>query len=146
MPHERIRYSRRGSCDPSTEFALRVGLEQNHPAVRLHGSEAEDFGHERADLTRREIRDCHDGPTDEIPRSVPRLDRGGRLPHTMGAKIDLEPVRRIPRLGKVLRSNDPTDAHLDFLELLERNMGHDLVPSERPRSILPFPVRREVEY
>src|SRR5713226_5160857 len=126
MPHERIRNSRRGSCDPSTELPLRVGLEQDDSAVRLHGSEAEDLGHERADLARREIRDCDDGPADETACPVPRLNRGGGLPHTMGAKIDSELVRRMTRLGKVLRGNDSTDAHLDFLKLLERNMGHGL--------------------
>jgi|SRR6266571_1136509 len=135
MPHERMRNSRRESRDPSTELSLRIGLEQDDPAVRLHGSEAEDLGHERPDLARREIRNCDGGPTDEIARSVPRLNRGGGLPYTMGAKVDPELVRWIPRLGKVLRGNDPTDAHLDFLKVLERNVGHGLEPCERPRPI-----------
>src|SRR2546422_5041254 len=32
ISHERIRNSRRGSCDPSTELSLRIGPEQDDPA------------------------------------------------------------------------------------------------------------------
>src|SRR2546422_8707932 len=100
MPHERIRNSRRGSCDPSTELSLRIGPEQDDPAVRLHGSEAEDLGHERANLARGEVRDRHGRPTDEFARSVPGLNGRGWLPQPMGAEIDSELVRRHTRLWR----------------------------------------------
>src|SRR2546425_4752020 len=128
MPHERIRNSPRGSCDPSTELPLRVGLEQDDPAVRLDGSEAEDLRHEWADLARREVRDCDDGPTDEIGRPVPRLNRDGGLPHPMGAEIDSQTVRWITRLREIFGGDDPTDAHLDFLKILEGDCGHGIRP------------------
>src|SRR3989454_12774987 len=106
MPHERIGTSRGGSCDPSTEPPLRVGPGEDPPAVRLHGSEAQALGHERADLAGGEVCDRHDRSTDEIARPVPRLNGGGRLSYPMEAEIDPQLVRRITRLGKVLGGDD----------------------------------------
>src|SRR5438445_5251737 len=43
MPQARTRNSRPASCNPSTEFPLRVGSEQDDPAVPLDGPEAQDL-------------------------------------------------------------------------------------------------------
>src|SRR2546426_8521318 len=126
MPQARIRNSRCGSGDPSTELPLRVRAEQDDPAIRLDRSEAKDLGHERTNLTRREVRHRDDGSTDEIASRVPRLNGRGRPSHTMGSEIDSQLIRRIAGLREIVGGNDSADAHLDFLKSLEGNGGHSL--------------------
>src|SRR2546428_6662886 len=127
MPQARIRNSRCGSGDPSTELRLRIRAEKDDPAIRLDGPEAKDLGHERTDLTRREVPHRDDGSTDEIASRVPRLNGGRRPPYTVGAEIDSQLVRRIARLREIVGGDDPADAHLDFLKFLEGNGGHSLL-------------------
>src|SRR2546428_14194188 len=93
MPQARIRNSRCGSGDPSTELPLRIRAEKDDPAIRLDRPEAKDLGHERTDLTRREVRHRDDGATDEDASRVTRLNSGRRPPRTVGSGIDAPPVR-----------------------------------------------------
>jgi len=126
MPHARIKNSRWGSCDSSTELPLRVWAEQNDPAIRLDRSEAKDLGHERTDLTRWEVRHRDNASADEITSRVPRLDCGGGLQHTVGAEIDSQLVRWIASLREIVGGKDSADPHLDSLKILERDNGHGL--------------------
>src|SRR5437899_10434069 len=71
MPQARTRNSRPVSCNPSTEFPLRVGLEQNDAAVPLDGPEAQHLRGKRPDLPRRKVRDRHDVSTQEVLLAVP---------------------------------------------------------------------------
>src|SRR6266702_6174793 len=128
MPHERIRNSRCGSGDASTELPLRNRAQQDDPAIRLDRPEAKDLGHEGPNLTRREVRHRDDGSTDEIASRVPRLNGRGGSSHAMRAEIDSQLVRRVARLREVVGGNDSADAHFDSLKILERNGGHSLRP------------------
>src|SRR5438093_30224 len=128
MPQARIRNSRCGSGDPSTDLPLRIRAEKDDPAIRLDRPEAKDLGHERTDLTRRKVRHRDDGSTDEIASRVPRLNGGRRPPHTVAAEIDSQFVRGIARLREIVGGDDPADAHLDFLKILESDCGHGLRP------------------
>src|SRR5207245_10754066 len=93
MPQARTRNSRPVSCNPSTEFPLRVGLEQDDPAVPLDGPEAQDLRGERPDLPRRKDRDRHDVPTHEVLLAVPWTHCRGRCPYAMRTEIDPQSVR-----------------------------------------------------
>src|SRR5712692_6502489 len=143
MPHARTRNSRAGSCDPSTELSLRVWAKQDDPAIRLDRPEAKDLGHERADLARWEVRHRHDRPPDEIAPGVPRLNRGSGPADPVGAEINPQLVRRIAGLREILGSNDPTDAHLDFLEVLEPDDGHSFRARNGLGRFDPFRPARE---
>src|SRR6266705_4532277 len=98
MPHDRARNSCPASRDPSTQLSLRVRAEQNHPAVRLNGAEAEDPGQERSDLARREIRHSNDRAALEVLLRVPPLDR-------RGTPLDAEPDRKSTRLNSSHRTS-----------------------------------------
>src|SRR6266705_578411 len=134
MPQARTRNSRAGSCDPSTELSLLVRAEQDDPSIRLDRPETKDLRHERTDLARRKVRDRDDRPTDQMVAVVPGLDGGRGRAHAVGPEIDSELVRRIARLVEVLGGNDPTDAHLDPLKILEGDGGHGL-PSRETASV-----------
>src|SRR2546428_11750078 len=110
MPHARIRNSRCGSGDASTELPLRIRAEQDDPAIRLDRPEAKDLGHEGTNLARREVRHRDDGATDEIASRVPRLNGRGRPSHAMRAEIDSQLVRPGARLREVGGGNESADA------------------------------------
>src|SRR2546422_9536063 len=88
MPQARTRNSRPASCNPSTEFPLRVGSEQDDPPVPLGGPEAQDLRGKRPDLPRRKVRDRHDVPTQAVLLAVPWPNRRRRFPYAMGAEVD----------------------------------------------------------
>src|SRR3972149_510000 len=124
IPQLRTRNSRPSSGDPGTEFPLRVGTKHDDLAVPLDRAEAEDLGPERPDLARREVRHRDDVPAEEFVPGVPRSDRGRRLLDAEGSEVDPQLVRRIARLGKLLDLDDSPDAHLDLLEVLDRDRRH----------------------
>src|SRR5207249_6047551 len=106
-----------------TELPLRVRAEQDDPAIRLDRSEAKDLGHERTYLTRREVRHCDDGSTEEIASRIPRLNGSGRPSHAMRAEVDSQLVRRVARLREVVGGDGSPDADLDSLRVLEAEGG-----------------------
>src|SRR2546425_1046273 len=144
MPQARTRNSRPVSCNPSPEFPLRVGSEQDDPAVPLDGPEAQDLRGKRPDLPRRKVRDRHDVPTQELLLAVPWTNRRGRFPYAMGTEIDPQFVRWVAGLWELLNADDLPDPHLNLLEVLDRDSRHgpesrgtlqpDLRASLRPRA------------
>src|SRR5437899_7747718 len=118
MPQARTRNSRPVSCNPSTEFPLRVGLEQNDAAVPLDGPEAQHLRGKRPDLPRRKVRDRHDASTQEVLLAVPWTNHRGRFPYAMGTEIDPQLVRCGAGLWELHNADDLPDPHLNFLEFL----------------------------
>src|SRR2546422_10464225 len=153
MPQARTRNSRPVSCNPSTEFPLRVGLEQNNAAVPLDGPEAQDLRGKRPDLPRRKVRDRHDVSTQEVLLAIPRTNRRGRFHHAKGTEIDPQFVRWVAGLRELLNADDLPDPHLNLLEVIHRDARHspgtrgtrlpDLRASLRPPAI-PGCGRRDV--
>src|SRR5256885_6532498 len=144
MPQARTRNSRPVSCNPSTEFPLRVGSEQDDAAVPLDGPEAQDLRGKRPDLPRRKVRDRHDVSTQEVLLAVPWTNRCGRFPYALGTEIDPQFVRWVAGLWELLNADDLPDPHLNLLEVLDRDSRHgpesrgtlrpDLRASLRPRA------------
>ena len=97
------------------------GAQEEDLAVRAHRPEHEHLAREPGDPPRREVENGHDLPAHEglaVRVRDRQLGRADALPD-LRAEVDPQAVGRLARLGERLGRDDPPDAHLDPLELLD---------------------------
>jgi hypothetical protein len=109
------------SEESATQRHILVRREQHDRAFSVRETEGQDFRHELADLTRREVHDRGDQSPDQGVQPVVLGDLGaGSLDPDGGAEVDGQLVGRLAGLGERLGCRYAADADVDREELLER--------------------------
>jgi len=110
----------RPSTDGRARFDVPIRLEEHHAVLVAVGTEDEHFGREARDPLDVEPEHAHDLPTEErILRVVGRL--GARTSRAdVGAEVDRQLVRRVPRLREVVDLLDHADPQVEPFELVPR--------------------------
>jgi hypothetical protein len=99
-----------------------IGTDQHDVVIFVGQAECENFGHEGADLARREIDDRQNLPACQIFCAVVFRDLGRAfLLPDFRAEINYEFDRWLSRLWKKFRADNCADADVNFQELIERN-------------------------
>ena len=134
-PQDAILAFEHGDLDAVAERGLRLGRQQQH-ALGAVGAEDQHLRAHRPDLARREVHDPEHETADELLALIGLDLRRRAADSELAAEVHAQLPRGIARLREVLDLDDPPDADVDLLEVVEGDLrlGHGRsVPRRKER-------------